>query len=147
MSHAYARNHVHVVFSTRQRQRAISADIQPKLWAYLHGIAKNYALDMLAIGGTEDHVHLLLVLPPKLSLANAIRTLKANSSKWMNESGHFFSWQDGYAAFSVSTSSIDAVRAYIENQAEHHKRRSFAEEFVTFLNKNGVDFTPDHVLG
>lgn len=147
MSHAYARNYIHVVFSTRGRQRAILPDVQPKLWAYLRGIAKNYAIDLLAIGGTEDHIHLLVALPPRLSLANAIRALKANSSKWMNETGHFFSWQDGYAAFSVSTSSIDAVRAYIECQAEHHKRRSFAEEFVTFLKRNGVEFTPEHVLG
>jgi REP element-mobilizing transposase RayT len=147
MSHAYARNYVHVVFSTRQRQRAISPDVQPNLWAYVRGVAKSYAIDLLAIGGTEDHVHLLLALPPRLSLANAIRTLKANSSKWMNESGHFFSWQDGYGAFSVSTSNIEAVRDYIEGQAEHHKTRSFAEEFVAFLKRNGVEFNPEHVLG
>jgi REP element-mobilizing transposase RayT len=116
MSHAYARNYIHVVFSTRQRQKAIPAELQPNLWAYLRGIAKNYQIDLLAIGGVDDHVHLLLALPPKLSLADALRALKANSSKWMNESGQHFSWQDGYGAFSVSTSNLESVRGYIQNQ-------------------------------
>jgi putative transposase len=147
MSHAYARNYIHLVFSTRGRVRSIPADIQPNLWAYVRGIAKNEGIDLLAIGGTDDHLHLLLALPPRLSLANATRVLKANSSKWMNESGHWFSWQDGYAALSVSTSNIPAVRNYILGQAEHHKKRGFAEEFVALLKKNGIEFTPDHVLG
>jgi REP element-mobilizing transposase RayT len=88
-----------------------------------------------------------MALPPKLSLAHALRTLKANSSKWMNESGHRFSWQDGYAAFSVSTSNIPAVREYIQNQAEHHKKRDFRQELVALLKKNGIDFDPKYMLG
>ncbi len=97
MSHAYARNYVHVIFSTRERHRKLLAPIQPNLWAYIHGIARNYGIQLLAIGGTEDHVHLVMTLPPKLSLAHAIGVIKANSSKWMNETGHLFAWQKATA--------------------------------------------------
>ncbi len=147
MSHAYARNYIHLVFSTRERRKLIRADFQPKLWAYLRGIARNYNLDLFAIGGMDDHVHLLFSIPPKLSLADAIRALKANSSKWANESGHVFSWQDGYGAFSVSSSNVAAVTAYINAQAEHHQTRSFEQEFAAILKKHGVEFVPEQVFG
>jgi putative transposase len=147
MSHAYARNYVHVIFATRGRRRIIRPEIQPNLWAYIRGIARNYDTDLLAIGGTDDHIHLLIALPPKLSLSNAMRAIKANSSKWMNESGHLFSWQDGYGASSVSTSQLSVVGRYIHDQPEHHKRRGFEEEFTAFLVKNGIEFRPEHVFG
>src|SRR5205823_5532535 len=95
MSHTYARNYVHVIFSTRERHRKLLAPIRPELWAYIRGIACNYGIHLAAIGGTEDHVHILMALPPKLSLAHALCAIKANSSKWMNENGHLFSWQGG----------------------------------------------------
>jgi REP element-mobilizing transposase RayT len=142
MSHAYARNHLHLVWGTHGRRRSIPPPVQENLWAYIRGIAREYNMDLEAIGGTEDHVHLLLVLPPKLSLAHAIAALKANSSKWMNESGHYFAWQEGYAAFSVSTSNVPAVAEYIRNQQEHHKKRSFEEEFRTLLEKHGIEPRP-----
>lgn len=145
MSHAYARNYVHVIFSTRERHQKLLAPIQPNLWAYIQGIARNYGIQLLAIGGTEDHVHLVMALPPKLSLAHAIGVIKADSSKWMNETGHLFAWQDGYGAFSVSASNLSAVVKYVEHQAEHHAGRDFAAEFRAFLDKHGIDYDPAYV--
>ena len=147
MSHAYARNYVHLIFGTKGRRRLITPELQPKLLAYIRGIARNYDIELLAIGGTDDHIHLLFAIPPKLGLAVGVRAIKANSSKWMNESGRRFAWQEGYAAFSVSTSNLEAVSEYVRNQTEHHKRLSFEEEFLAFLKKNGIDYNPAHVLG
>ena len=147
MSHAYARNHLHVIFGTKGRRSSIKPTVQENLWAYIRGIARNYNMDLEAIGGTDNHVHLLLVLPPKLSLSHALRAIKANSSKWMNESGHLFAWQEGYAAFSVSASLVEAVTEYIHNQPEHHKKRTFEQEFLALLKKHGIVADPAQVFG
>ena len=147
MSHAYARNHLHIIFGTKGRRASIKPAVQENLWASIRGIARNYKMDLEAIGGTDNHVHLLLVLPPKLSLSHALRAIKANSSKWMNENGHLFAWQEGYAAFSVSASLVEAVSEYIRNQPEHHKRRTFEQEFLVLLKKHGIVADPAQVFG
>ena len=147
MSHAYARNHLHIIFGTKGRRASIKATVQENLWAYVRGIARNYKMDLEAIGGTENHVHLLLVLPPKLSLSHALRAIKANSSKWMNENGHLFAWQEGYAAFSVSASLVGTVTEYIRKQPEHHKKMSFEQEFLALLKKHGIVADPAQVFG
>ena len=139
MSHAYARNYVHLIFGTKGQRPWIHQPDQ--LHTCIVGIAKEYAIDVQAIGGTDDHVHLLITMPPKLSVANAVRAIKAGSSKWMNESGHLFAWQTGYGAFSVSVSNLDAVTGYIAKQAEHHCQRSFEDEFREFLRKHGIAST------
>jgi len=144
MSHAYARNHLHVVFATKRRRNLIGDP--DRLWAYMRGIARNYQIDLEAIGGTVNHVHILLALPPKLSLSDAIRAIKANSSKWMNENGHRFAWQEGYAAFSVSASNLAQVAAYVRNQPEHHRHRTFEEEYLALLKKHGIDANPAQVF-
>jgi len=92
----------------------------------------------VAIGGTSNHAHLLLGLKPNMSIAEAIHKLKANSSRWMGEHGLSFEWQKGYAALSVSPSLVGSVRAYVLNQEEHHRKRSFEEEFLTLLRKAGI---------
>ena len=139
MSHAYARNYVHLIFGTKGRRPWIH---QPdRMHAYMIGIAKEYSIDVQAIGGTDDHVHVLMTMPPKLSVANAVRVIKANSSKWMNESGHLFAWQQGYGVFSVSSSNVKAVGDYIERQVEHHRKWSFEAEFREFLRKHGIAST------
>ena len=96
------------------------------------------ALGIRAIGGTDDHVHILMALLPRISVAQAVRVIKANSSKWMNETGHLFAWQQGYGVFSVSASNLPAVCDYIGRQEEHHQKRSFADEFQEFLRKHGI---------
>ena len=94
----------------------------------------------------EDHVHLLVQLPPVLTLAKAVSFLKANSSKWMNEHRMRFAWQQGYGAFSVSASNLDTVKKYIASQARHHRKMSFEDEFVGLLRKHGIPFDPKYVF-
>src|SRR6266705_1435202 len=147
MAHSFSRNHIHLVFSTKDRRNAIAKEWQPRLWAYLAGICKNHEMIAVAIGGTENHVHLLLHLPPKLALAKAIALLKANSSKWMGEQRKEFLCQEGYAAFSVSASHLDQVARYIQNQEAHHRKTSFEDEFRALLRKHGVDSDPKYALG
>jgi len=139
MAHAYARNYVHLIFSTKDGRPWIHQPDQ--LHACMIAIAKEYAIDVRAIGGTADHVHLLLAIPPSLSVAHAVRVIKAGSSKWMNENGHLFAWQQGYAAFSVSASNLEAVVDYIGRQVQHHCKYSFDEEFREFLRKHGIAST------
>lgn len=128
--HAYLSARFHLVFSPKERQQLIKRHVQEHLWAYMAGIARNIGMKVFAISGADDHVHLLLGFPATLSVAEAVQKLKANSSRWMHESGHpHFMWQEGYAAFSVSISQSDATMRYIQNQMEHHSRHTFAEEW------------------
>jgi putative transposase len=136
-----------VVFGTKGRRKTIEQKLQRRLWGYLVGIAKNHQIKMLAVGGTEDHIHLLFHLPPKLALAKAALLLKANSSKWMGEAGREFSWQEGYGAFSVSASNLDSVVGYIRNQEKHHRKFTFEEEFRAILRRHGIEYDPHDLLG
>ena len=147
MSHSYSSNRVHVIFSTKERKECISDDFQPKLWAYMAGIAHNQGFEAMIIGGVRDHVHALVVLPPTLPLAKAVQFLKGSSSKWINETTGEFAWQEGYGAFSVSASQTADVVRYIQKQREHHERQSFEEEFVEFLKKYGLPYASAHILG
>ena len=147
MSHSYPNVLVHCVFSTRERRPLIPAELQAKLWRYLSGIATGHKISLLECGGTTNHLHVLLVLPSDMPLSKAVQTLKANSSRWLGEHGIVFAWQEGYGAFSVSTSQLSAVREYIQNQAAHHQHRNFEEEFIALLKKSGVAYDPKYVLG
>jgi REP element-mobilizing transposase RayT len=146
MSHTHAANFVHCVFSTKERRDLIPADVQERLYAYLTGIADNMGFNILAAGGTSNHVHLLIGLPPALTLAEAMQKLKANSSRWLGENGVQFEWQKGYGAFSVSPSLLKTVQAYIRRQAEHHRRRSFEEEFRALLEKSGITYDAERLF-
>jgi REP element-mobilizing transposase RayT len=146
MSHSFSKNHQHIVFSTAGRRRTITKEIQAKVWAYMAGICHNHKMFVNAIGGIEDHVHLLIELPPAIAVASAVRLVKSNSSKWLNEIGKDFAWQKGYAAFSVSASIIGSVAAYIRNQEAHHRKMSYEEELVALLKKHGVKYDPEHLF-
>jgi putative transposase len=147
LSHTYTKNHIHIVFSTRAREKLISKEIQPKLWSYLAGICRKTNIMALAIGGIEDHVHALVELPPTMAVSKAVNLLKSNSSRWMKEQGLKFAWQEGFGAFSVSASNIPAVKKYVLNQVIHHRRMTFEEEFIAFLKKHQIQFDPKYVLG
>ena len=144
MAHTYALQLVHFVFSTKGRAAIIHDP--PRLWTYMRAIARNCGVNIAAIGGTSDHVHVLITVPPTNRTADVIRTLKANTSRWMNEIGSGFAWQDGYAAISVSPSQIPKVVRYIGNQAEHHRTRRFEEEYETLLRKSGVPFDRNYLF-
>jgi REP element-mobilizing transposase RayT len=129
---------VHIVFSTKERVRTIEEQLQPKLWAYMAGIATNHGMHAVEIGGTEDHVHALINLGASLSIAKAAQLLKSNSSRWINEHPRpRFDWQEGYFGCSVSRSQVAAVAKYIKNQKEHHKKRDFASELALLLKMHG----------
>lgn len=148
MSHTYVSELIHCVFSTKQRRNRITPDVQPPLWAFLGGIARKNGFKALIVGGTENHVHLLLSLPATLPLAKAMQLIKGASSHWMNETHtQGFAWQEGYGAFTLGISQRSDTIAYIRSQAEHHRKRSFEDEFVAFLKKNGVEYDPNYVLG
>jgi putative transposase len=144
MAHTYTSNLIHCVFSTKERSNTIPPERKEQLWAYLFGIAKNEKLNLVAAGGTANHLHLLFALPPTLALSEAVKKLKGNSSRWM---GPGFSWQEGFGAISVSPSQIPVIKNYIHNQAEHHKKRNFEDEFTALLKKCGIDYDPRFVFG
>jgi REP element-mobilizing transposase RayT len=115
MSHTYCCALFHCVFSTKERHKTITGEIQPRLWAYMGGIARKREMKALGVGGTDDHVHLLLSLPSSLPIAKAMREIKSESSRWMRETCGIagFEWQDGYGAFSIGSSQVEATLAYI----------------------------------
>ena len=147
MAHTYPNILVHCIFSTKTRLPLIPPELLSGLVRYLHGIGSNIQVPVLEAGGTPNHIHLLIALPSGVTLAKAMQTFKANSSRWIHEHGINFAWQDGYAAFSVSASNRDLVRRYIEHQPEHHRKCSFEDEFVAFLKKSGVNFDDKYVFG
>jgi len=131
MSNTYTALYAHIVFSTKNRQRTIIPIVKTRLHSYLGGISRNLGATALAIGGVEDHVHLLLRYPSRIPLSDLVCRIKANSTKWLHETfpdRSRFAWQNGYSAFSVSDSRVAAVVRYIAHQDEHHRRVSFPAE-------------------
>lgn len=147
MAHTFASNFLHVVFGTKERADLIPPEKEEPLRQYITGIARNHDIQMLATGGTTNHVHLLFALPATCALSDAVNAVKANSSRWMRETKGTFAWQEGYGAFSVSPSQLDRVKGYILNQHEHHRKHSFEEEFIALLKKCGVQDDPKYVFG
>lgn len=147
MSHTYAAQFTHVIFSTKDRRDLIPLELQPRLAAYVSGIVRKLGLEALAIGGTRNHLHIVMKLSPNTRLAEAVQKVKANSSRWLGEQGVKFEWQRGYGAFSVSPSMLRLVKAYVENQQQHHRARTFDEEFLALLRKSGVRFEEREALG
>ena len=139
---------IHVIFSTKNREPLIDSQLKPDLMAYLGGIVREMKGSALAINGTADHVHLLLRLPPAISVAEALRILKANSSRWVHGNGpsrRGFRWQAGYGAFSVSQSSVPDVIRYISSQETHHRRIGFQEELIAFLRKHKITYDERYI--
>jgi REP element-mobilizing transposase RayT len=143
MPRTYAKNLVHCVYGTKNCVNLIRDPQQ--VWRLTREIARNIEIDIIAIGGIENHVHFLMTLPPARAMANIVRDLKANSSHILRQENRAFRWQDGYAAISVSPSSVSAVVRYIEHQAEHHKVRSFGDEYIAMLEQAGIAYDARYV--
>ena len=149
MSHSYISNLMHCTFSTKSRQPLIDSELESRLWSYVGGIARENRMKALAIGGTTDHLHALLSLPGMTSFAKAVQLIKGGSSKWINDTfpgPRKFEWQEGYGAFSVSASQMPKTIAYINNQKEHHRKKSFREEFLELLMKHGIEYDRRYVF-
>ena len=144
MGHTYAGNFIHCIFSTKGRKPLIAADRMAGLHAYLGGIARSEGFSLIAAGGTANHIHLLFILPATKSLATAVQKLKGGSSRWM---GPGFAWQEGYGAFSVSSSQAPTVKKYIRNQEQHHRKRRFEDEFRALLRHCGIEYDERYVFG
>jgi REP element-mobilizing transposase RayT len=143
MANTYTSLHYHVIFSTKNRERWITPDVEARLWAYLGGIGRQNDLKPLLIGGIEDHIHMLLAVPPSISVSDALKQIKGGSSGWVKESFpgcQAFGWQDGYGAFTVSKSQIPEIETYITNQREHQRIKSFQEEYRAFLERHGIQY-------
>jgi len=138
----------HIVFSTKGRQNTVVPALREALHPYIGGIIRGEKGAMLKIGGTMDHIHILSSLPPTLSVSEALRRIKGNSSKWINEGGIIkthFEWQRGYGAFTVSESMVETISRYIENQEEHHRVKSFKEEYLLLLQQHGVKYDERYI--
>jgi len=147
MAHTFTNLHSHLIFSTKDRLPSITPELKPRLHAYMGGIIRSLHGIPLAIDGPADHVHLLIKTPATASIADVLRVLKTNSSKWVHETFPHseFAWQTGYGAFSVSYSAVDSVRKYIASQEEHHKQVSFQEEFIAFLKRHGIEYDERYI--
>ena len=148
MGHTYASILLHVVFSTKDRQRSISESFRRRLYEYMAGVARGEFGRAIAIGGTEDHVHALLSIGTNRSVGEVMSKWKSLSSGWVHKTvpaAEAFGWQAGYAAFSVSSSSVRRVVRYIEGQVEHHKSQTFEEELRLLLDRHGIAYEPRHL--
>ena len=148
MSQSFTNLLYHIIFSTKDRRRLITLEYQPRLYQYIGGTIRELGGLSLGINGMEDHVHVLAKIRPDNALSNVLRTLKAGASGWMHDVFprlSDFSWQRGYAAFTVSQSNLAQVQRYLLSQKEHHQRVSFRDEFVEFLKANEIEFDERYV--
>ena len=148
MGDSYTNLLYHIVFSTKDHRPLITPDYEVRLYDYIGGTIRSLGGISLGLNGTADHLHLLAKLRPDRAVSDVLRKLKANASGWMHDvfpSLQQFSWQRGYAAFTVSQSQVAAVRKYIERQKEHHTKISFRDEFIRFLVENGIEYDERYI--
>jgi REP element-mobilizing transposase RayT len=148
MAHTFTHLVTHVIFATKDRAPLINPDMKGDMYAYMGGIVREIGGKAIIINGMPDHVHLLLYLPPTSAIAEAVRVIKTNSSRWVHErrrDAGKFAWQSGYGAFSVSRKAVSDVEHYIARQEEHHRKITFEEEFLAFLNRHGIEYAPRYL--
>ncbi len=148
MGQSLVKNYIHIVFSTKYRQPLIFPPYEQELHSYLGGICKNLECYPIKIGGYTDHIHILCVLSKKIALMKLLEEVKSHSSKWMKTkdiSLENFYWQDGYGAFSVNPHEVNRVIRYIVNQHEHHNKKTFQEEYRSFLKKFNIEYNEQYV--
>jgi REP element-mobilizing transposase RayT len=138
----------HLVFSTKDREPWLQAELRPRLWAYLSGALRSEGGFCLLANGVVDHVHLLARLRQDKAVSDVLRSIKANSSGWIHDAFsklRGFHWQAGYGAFTVSQSQTEMVRRYIANQEAHHRKLTFQEEFLTLLKAHEIEYDERHL--
>ena len=148
MSGTFTNHLYHIIFSTKNRENFIDSKLEGELYAYIAGIFKGEKGLLICGGGTKDHIHLLGIIHQSISVAEMIKRVKGNSSKWMNENRKIpvhFSWQAGYGSFTVSESTKEAIINYIRKQKEHHQKRTFKEEFLEFLHKHNIKYDEKYI--
>jgi REP element-mobilizing transposase RayT len=150
MANTYTSLHYHVIFSTKNREPWLVRDIEQRVWAYIGGVARAHKMTALQVGGIEDHIHALVTAPATLAPSQIAQFLKGDSSKWMHDEFpalRNFGWQDGYGAFTVSRSNLPEAVRYIQNQREHHRKKTFQEEYLEFLQKHGIEYDERYLWG
>jgi REP element-mobilizing transposase RayT len=148
MPQSLAKIYIHAIFSTKNREPIVRDDWRDELFRFLGGTANNLGCQSLIVGGVSDHVHMLFQLGRTIALADAIGKIKSTSSTWVNQTRGLvrpFHWQNGYAAFSVSHSNVEATRQYIQRQPEHHARQSFQDELREWLRRHDVEWDERYV--
>ena len=148
MGNSYVSSLFHVVFSTKGHEPWLKPPVRERLWPYLGGIAKKNGMTARGVGGYNDHIHMLLLLPPDMTISRALQLIKGGSSRWIHETFpelRTFAWQEGYGAFSIGVSQVAGTCEYIRKQTEHHRRISFRDEYVAFLNRNKIPYDERYV--
>ena len=143
MANTYTQIYIHIVVVVKGRQNLKHKKWRDNLYKYICGIANAKEHKIFAIGGVEDHMHILVSMKPHKALSDLVRDMKANSARWINENKLVigkFQWQEGYAAFSYAQSQLNTVIAYINNQEKHHAKKRFREEYIELLDKYQVDY-------
>ena len=149
MANTYTQIYLHVVFSVKGRQNLIQKDWKEEMYKYICGIVNEKKQKVYAIGGVADHIHILVSIKPNTALSDLVRDIKANSSKWINEKGlvkRKFQWQEGFGAFSYGQSQLDNVIAYINNQEQHHKKKTFKSEYIELLQKFNIGYDENYLF-
>lgn len=147
MGQSLAKLYLHLTFSTKDRYPFIQKEWETKLYAYIAGILKNLESPSLIVNGNKDHIHVLFVLSKNVALAKVVEIVKKESSRWVRLQAYTnkFSWQTGYACFSVSSSKIEYTRKYIQHQIEHHEKQSFQNELGNFLTEYDICFDERYI--
>lgn len=148
MGQSLVKNYMHITFSTKHRVHLIHPPFESELHSYLAGICSNLDCQPIKIGGFTNHVHILCFLSKNIALASLIEKVKSHSSKWfktLDPSLQKFYWQDGYGAFSVNPAEVDVVIAYIQNQHQHHRKKTFEDEYLAFLTKYRINYDERYI--
>lgn len=143
VANTYTQIYIHAIFAVQERANLIKKEWREELFKYIAGTFRNLNVKLIAIGGVEDHIHVLFALSPSMSLSDLIRDIKANSSRFINQEGWVagkFFWQEGYGAFSCSRSQLDDVARYVLSQEKHHAKGSFKDEYRRFLERYQVEY-------
>ena len=149
MAQSLCKKYLHIIFHTKTTSPVIDAEHIPQMHAFIGALVNTTGCQVLCVGGIENHIHALFLFSKTETVAHVVEEMKRNSSRWIKTVSlkyEKFAWQSGYAAFSVSQSQVDTVIAYIRNQAEHHKKHSFKDEYLNFLRLHKIEYDERYVL-